>query len=227
MRPPANAAVKKRSTSPPRPKSPPKPPTPSKPGSPALGSSSSALPSNGNGQGGSRAHALFYDDTADNFSGSGPRGKHPLVICQRLTAPLTVQQLTQALALFEQRTDPLPFFFFDFDGTLTLKDGLLQLEGGSLDRLFGGVERRRALQRLLAALLERQQVYILTANPVLNRVADALNALIASGGAKGRSVGGRFHMEDNVRWVARGDKLRALEAIVVERGYVLVGSSNK
>ena len=42
----------------------------------------------------------------------------------------------------------------DFDGTLTLADGLLQLEGGSLERLFGGNERRRALQSLLAQLLE-------------------------------------------------------------------------
>ena len=60
-----------------------------------------------------RAHALFYDDTAENFHGSGPRGKHPHVICQRLTAPLSVPQLTQALQLFEkQKSDPVPFFFF-------------------------------------------------------------------------------------------------------------------
>ena len=36
-----------------------------------------------------RAHALFYDDTLANFHGAGPGGKHPHVICQRLTAPVT------------------------------------------------------------------------------------------------------------------------------------------
>ena len=173
------------------------------------------------------AHALFYDDTPNNFAGSGPRGKYPHIICQRLTSPLTVVQLTQALGLFEQHTDPLPFFFFDFDGTLTLADGLLQLEGGSLARLFGGVERRKALQRLLAALLAARQVYVLTANPVLNRVADALNALLTQDGAKGKTVNGRFQMKDTVRWVAKGDKLRVIEVIVAERGYTLVSSNLK
>jgi hypothetical protein len=74
------------------------------------------------------AHALFYDDTAANFHGSGPRGKFPRIICQRLQRALTVAQLTQAHKLFEQQTtagaaQPKPFFFFDFDGTLTLADG--------------------------------------------------------------------------------------------------------
>ena len=218
VRPPS--LVVKRPSSPSRAQTPSKPPTPSK----VASSSPAPAPAKSKGL---RAHALFYDDTAENFAGSGPRGKYPHIICQRLTSPLTVMQLTQALGLFEQRTDPLPFFFFDFDGTLTLADGLLQLEGGSLERLFGGVERRKALQRLLVALLEARQVYVLTANPVLNRVADALNALLAQGGAKGKSVSGRFQMEDTVRWVARGDKLRVIEAIVAERGYALVNSNQK
>ena len=183
----------------------------------------------------------------------------PSLICQlRLSA-----QAQRALALFEhQRSDPLPFFFFDFDGTLTLADGctslhllhaiavrqrpptafaylplshslayrLLQLHGGSLERLFGGAERRRALQSLLIPLLEAGQCYVLTANAVLKRVEDALNALLASGGAKGRSVRSRFSMgglDPTLRYVPRGDKLREIEAILAARSLVLVGGSIK
>ena len=169
-----------------------------------------------------RATAFFYDDTAANFAGSGPRGKHPHVVCQRLTAPLSTQQLQQALAVFEQGKDPLPVFFFDFDGTLTLADGFLQMQGGSLERLFGQAERRRALQRLLAPLLEAQQVYVLTANPVLHRVEEALNALLTQGGAQGRTLRARFVMNETVRFVAKGDKLREIAAVLEARGLTLV-----
>ena len=141
---------------------------------------------------------------------------------------MSVSQLQQALVLFEQRTnDPLPFFFFDFDGTLTLADGLLMLEGGSLEKLFGGAERRRALQALLGALLDAEvpRVYVLTANSVLNRVCDALNALLASGGAKGKSPTRRFVMNETVRFAARGTKLPMIEAILSDRGFTLVSGS--
>ena len=196
-----------------------------------------------------RAQALFYDDTADNFKGSGPRGTYPHIICQQLHAPLTIAMMEQALGLFESRKDdPLPFFFFDFDGTLTMADGLLQLEGGSLERLFGKIERRRALQQLLAPLLESQQVYILTANPVIKRVEEALNALVnsnarpggdprAKGGPKpppkqtalqqGNAGGRRFAMQDTVRFVPKGTKLATIDAIIKERGFALVGANAK
>ena len=101
------------------------------------------------------------------------------------------------------------------------------MQGGSLERLFGGAERRRALQRLLVPLLEAGQCYVLTANAVLKRVEDALNALIASGGARGRTVGARFAMDATLRHVARGDKLREIEAILAARDFQLVGGSIK
>jgi hypothetical protein len=102
---------------------------------------------------------------------------------------------------------------------------LLQLEGGSLERLFGGVERRRALQRLLAPLLAADQVYVVTANMALNRVEEALNALMAGGSGSRPTPNRRFAMNETVRFVARGDKLREIEAIVAARGFVLVGGN--
>ena len=65
---------------------------------------------------------------------------------------------------------------FDFDGTLSLRDGLLQLDGSTeLSTLFGGAERRRALQETLQPLLDAQLAYVLTANMAYKRVEEALN----------------------------------------------------
>jgi hypothetical protein len=130
-----------------------------------------------------RAYALRFeqDDCPDNFVGAGPKGKHPNIICARLQTPLTVAQLTQALELFHRQeaslqsdpSTPSPFFFFDFDGTLTLADGLLQVESGSgsLDQLFGNAERRRTLQLTLSTLLQAGRCYVLTANGVVWRTS--------------------------------------------------------
>lgn len=177
-----------------------------------------------------RAHALFYDDTPENFAGAGPKGKHPNIICARLTTALTVVQLTQALELHHHqeanlKTDPnapTPFFFFDFDGTLSLADGLLQVESGSgsLDRLFGSAERRRTLQLTVGTLLQAGRCYVLTANGMVWRVAEALNALLASGGA-GRGFEARFVLEDTIRYTPAGTKLKTIEEIISSRGFVL------
>ena len=117
---------------------------------------------------------MEQDDTAENFVGAGPKGKHPNIICARLQTPLTVAQLTQALDLYHRQeaslqsdpSTPSPFFFFDFDGTLTLADGLLQVDtgSGSLEQLFGNAERRRTLQLTLSTLLQAGRCYVLTAN---------------------------------------------------------------
>ena len=125
--------------------------------------------------------AFEQDDCPDNFVGAGPKGKHPNIICARLQTPLTVAQLTQALELFHRQeaslqsdpSTPSPFFFFDFDGTLTLADGLLQVESGSgsLDQLFGNAERRRTLQLTLSTLLQAGRCYVLTANGVVWRTS--------------------------------------------------------
>ena len=130
---------------------------------------------------------------------------------------------SQAAAAEQQAEKSVtPFFFYDFDGTLSLADGLLELEGGSLDKLFGNTERRRVLQLVLGTLLQAGQCYILTANGATWRVAEALNALIATGGA-GRGFDAKFVLEDTVRYTPAGTKLKVIEEIVTSRGFVLVG----
>lgn len=174
-----------------------------------------------------RAHALFYDDTAENFRGATPSGPHPNVVCARLQKPLSTEQLAAAHNLFESRTDPMPFFFFDFDGTLSMADGLLQDKGGSLQQLFGGTERRRALQLVVGKILAKKQCYVLTANPWHGRVTEALNALLSSGGGGIPTSGGAaaplFTVDDTVRYTPAGTKLKEIEAIIASRGYRLVG----
>lgn len=182
-----------------------------------------------------RALALFYDDNAANLKGAGPRGRHPHVLTKRLTSPLSMDDLSKVLTVYEQRAaalpaDPstaVPLFFFDFDGTLTLKDGLLNLAGGhdNLTELFGSYERQRMLQRVLGTLLQTGQVYILTANMAHQRVEIVLNTLLAAGGG-GRAPAGsepaRFLADDTVRFVPAGNKLKVLEEIVASRGFALV-----
>ena len=55
-------------------------------------------------------------------------------------------------------------------------------------------------------------------------VAEALNALLASGasGGAGRVSDVRFVLEDTVRYTPAGSKLKALEDIVASKGFALV-----
>ena len=228
---------------------------------------------------GRRANALFYDDNAENLKGANPRGKHPSVLVKHCKEPLSVADISRVQQVFEQKaiasaedgSTPVPFFFFDFDGTLTLRDGLLNLADGQddLSVLFGTFERQRALQRLLSALLQAGQVYILTSNMAYTRATGVLNALLASGrssscraGSRGlctgisagassgmaRSSSGsstdgeaacashdadgrtegpeepqgiRFAVDDTVRFVPVGNKLKILEEIIRARGFAL------
>lgn len=226
-----------------------------------------------------RANALFYDDNAENLKGANPRGKHPSVLVKHCKEPLSVDDISRVQQVFEQKaiasaedgSTPVPFFFFDFDGTLTLRDGLLNLAPGQddLSVLFGTFERQRALQRLLSALLQAGQVYILTSNMAYTRAAQCLNALLAtsrssisragsrglctgisagassgmarsssgsstdgeaacaSHDADGRTEGPeepqgiRFAVDDTVRFVPVGNKLKILEEIIRARGFAL------
>ena len=52
-------------------------------------------------------------------------------------------------------------------------------------------------------------------------VVEALNALIASGGA-GRGFAVRFVLEDTVRYTPAGSKLKVLEDIIAGKGFALV-----
>ena len=227
-----------------------------------------------------RANALFYDDNAENLKGANPRGKHPSVLVKHCKEPLSVADISRVQQVFEQKaiasaedgSTPVPFFFFDFDGTLTLRDGLLNLADDGQDDLsvlFGTFERQRALQRLLSALLQAGQVYILTSNMAYTRATGVLNALLASGrssscragsrglctgisagassgmarsssgsstdgeatrashGADGRTEGPEethgicFAVDDTVRFVPVGNKLKVLEDIIRARGFAL------
>eukprot|EP00900_Chrysochromulina_parva_P009717 jgi/Chrpa1/18747/Chrysochromulina_OHIO_Genome00002519-RA len=231
-----------------------------------------------------RANALFYDDNAENLKGANPRGKHPSVLVKHCKEPLSVDDISRVQQVFAQKaiasaedgSTPVPFFFFDFDGTLTMRDGLLNLaiEQDDLSVLFGTFERQRALQRLLSALLQAGQVYILTSNMAYTRAAQCLNALLATGpaagsrssisragsrdlctgisagassgmarsssgsstdgeaarashGAEGRTEGPeqpqglRFAVDDTVRFVPVGNKLKILEEIIRARGFAL------
>ena len=228
---------------------------------------------------GRRANALFYDDNAENLKGANPRGKHPSVLVKHCKEPLSVADISRVQQVFEQKaiasaedgSTPVPFFFFDFDGTLTLRDGLLNLADGQddLSVIFGTFERQRALQRLLSALLQAGQVYILTSNMAYTRATGVLNALLASGrssscragsrglctgisagassgmarsssgsstdgeatrashGADGRTEGPEethgicFAVDDTVRFVPVGNKLKVLEDIIRARGFAL------
>ena len=177
-----------------------------------------------------RAHALFYDDTAENVKGANPRGRHPAVHTMLLTASLTIQQLQTALDFFRQRSavaaeDPaaaVPFFFFDFDGTLSVGDGLLNLGHNNMETLFGGVERRRILRATLGTMVMANQCYVLTANMAYQKVSEVLNELLAAGGAGKGFDDARFAADDTVRFVPAGGKLRALEEIIAARNFVLV-----
>ena len=103
------------------------------------------------------------------------------------------------------------------------------MQGGSLERLFGALERRRALQRMLAALLAAERCYVLTANMALKRVEEALNALLASnaGGRAPPASSARFVMNETIRFAPRGAKLPEIDRLLTARGFTLVASSQR
>jgi len=171
-----------------------------------------------------RANALFYDDDPTNFRGANARGRHPAVHTMLLQQALTADQLRKALEAFHAASanadGPTPFFFFDFDGTLTLRDGLLSLDGkDDLSAVFGSADRRRALQVTLGTLLAAGRCYILTANMAHQRVADILNGLL---GSSNSNISARFVADDTVRFAPAGTKLEQLEAIIKQQGFALV-----
>ena len=77
----------------------------------------------------SSAQAIFYDDNPDNFLGIVARGKHPAIRPVLCHEPVTNEQLQQAIDHVAAASSPSYtgvrlFFFFDFDLTLSLADGL-------------------------------------------------------------------------------------------------------
>ena len=133
----------------------------------------------------------------------------------------------------------------DFDGTLSLLDGL-DVETG-VGALFGDDRRQQQLAILLTALLRVHRCWVLTANRGYEHITGRLNELLlahhaavcemddddagdgadeaAAGGGDG---GGRarsaalFVAHDTVRYVEAGSKIKAIQKIVSVRGYALV-----
>ena len=200
---------------------------------------------------GVRARAIFYDDNLLNFAGSDPRGKIPAISNVHCREPLTVAQLRAALSDCQQRAadtdaDSLEVVsFYDFDGTLSLQDGLEVPEGATFEQilstLFGDAERQQVLRALLSSLLRAERCYILTANPGYVLIARVLNQLLmqgaqdamhdAPGGGGGASSGRggsntsrpqQFVVDHTVRYIRSGEKIRAIQKILRSRGFNLV-----
>lgn len=119
---------------------------------------------------------------------------------------------------------PELFFFFDFDLTLSLQDGLGP-EGTTEDlaNLFGDEVRRRLLRALLGSLLKERRCYVLTANSGYVSITHILNQLLMSGGDESGSH--YFVADDTVRFVHHrdaGGKIKVLQSIVQARGLTLV-----
>ena len=174
-----------------------------------------------------RAQAIFYDDNRGNFAGVSTRGKVPSIRTVHCTEPLSIPQIEEALALASaedvEENAPTLLFFFDFDLTLSLRDGL-QAEGvpESLGELFGSEERQQRLRVLLSSLMQQKRCYILTANSGYVTITSVLNELIS--GPAGH-VGAWFKADETVRFVHHrdlGGKVKVLQHIVQGRGLNLV-----
>ena len=204
------------------------------------GSTSSSKPSAHNVSSSRRqydhARAVFYDDNMINFAGNIMRGNVPAICTVHCKTPLTTLQLNEALSQWrkaealEEKDSPKLFFFFDFDGCISLQLGLEQnLVHGvvSVDpvlaTLFGDNERQSALRTLLGTLLEAGRCYIITANMGHAAIAHLLNLLLARGDGRPPKV--LFAVGKSVRYTPSGTKIRAIANILDARGCRLVTTS--
>ena len=182
------------------------------------------------------ARAVFYDDNMINFAGNIMHGNVPAIRTVHCKTPLTTKQLHEALSQWrkaealEEKDSPKLFFFFDFDGCVSLQLGLDQnLVHGvvSVDpvlaTLFGDNERQSALRTLLGTLLEAGRCYIITANMGHAAIAHLLNLLLARGDGEPPKV--LFAVGKSVRYTPSGTKIRAIANILDARGCRLVSTS--
>ena len=174
-----------------------------------------------------RAQAIFYDDNYANFVGNNPRGKVPAIRTVHCLVPLTTTQLREAAAMRDAVSEAAPtlFWFFDFDETISLENGLEVKSTATWDvllsELFGDEERQEALRSLLRPLLEAQLCYVLTANTGYAVIARILNALLARGGEPPSRA---FACDETVKFTPAGTKIRAIWSIVGARGFSLVST---
>jgi hypothetical protein len=179
-----------------------------------------------------RAQAIFYDDNMVNFYGVVERGRVPAIRAMFCEKPITTAQLRDALAVWQASvadpSAPRLYFFFDFDGTLSLEQGLddrlikgVKSVDPALATLFGDKERQEAIRKLLRPLLEADRCYVLTANIGFAAIALLLNLLLSRGPNPAKTTG-LFAVEKTVRYVPSGQKIRAIGKIVEDCGCKLV-----
>lgn len=171
-----------------------------------------------------------------NFAGNVERGRIPAIRAVHCREPLSTAQLNEALALWRESLDdlgrPRLFFFFDFDGTLSLQQGLEQrfVQGASsvdpvLATLFGDEARQAALRALMQPLLEARRCFVLTANSGYAAIAHLLNLLLARGMdpniAAPRVL---FAVDKSVLYVPSGQKISRINRIVDASGCKLMAS---
>jgi hypothetical protein len=152
------------------------------------------------------------------------RGKIPAIRCfLLLDEPMTTEQLEDALAMDEAAAaapdSPTLFFFFDFDRTLSLLDGLDMTE--TLETLFGDEQRRESMRKLLKALLEAKRCYVLTANSGYRLISMWLNELLCVPVDSSPATYPQFVVDDTIRYVHAGGKIRVIKHIVHRRGFQL------
>ena len=132
--------------------------------------------------------------------------------------------MNEALAAQTADSQAASFFFFDFDGTLSMQYGLQrerwEAANWNVDAilvdLFGDEERRRLLVEMLGTLLDAKVCFVLTANQAFELIAWLLNKLLDRGGAQMR-----FKAGDTVVYSSSGSKSRRIETIVESRGFAL------
>lgn len=190
---------------------------------------------------------VFVDDNVVNFLGSHTA---PGVLCCEIDEPLSTEQLRHLLAVMtaaapprdategpprdapRERAKPALLLFADFDGTITLADGLLNAATSArpaadvLSVLFGNGDRQQALRQLLHALLVRHAIYVITSNRNLNGVAGVLNRLVDSSQTAAASDVPRvgFVANENVLRAAVGQKVARISESVAAFGLTLVAS---
>ena len=185
-----------------------------------------------------RASAIFFDDSYANFTGvstiSATPDKTPPIRTVHCPEPLTCAQMDHARMLVNSAVESGEklFFFFDFDGTLSLKRQSAPASGANdssgvaslhqlLHGVFGEEERQHQLATLLATLLAAEQCYVLTANQNYRSIAKLLNLLLDRGG----HVPARFTADSTILYTPTGTKVNTIRSLVAARGYKLVTST--
>ena len=184
------------------------------------------------------AIAIFYDDIPGNAPPDQRRGIRFLTASPGRPNPVDARTITtlETLASGLPELDKLPprYFFFDFDGTLQIPNGVPFLFEGSelpvsatLSRFDAATSescpgRRTRLAAVLHQLLRHGRVYVVTSNPAVGMVARMLNLLLkveAGAGAGAGADDARFVPGETVLCNAKLQKCDVIRSILRGRGY--------